>query len=66
MRFIKDLLFNNERLSLSRVVFLSLFLVVFKSLLFNEKILNDDLIGTIFTVITGYVFLSKTKINGGK
>lgn len=66
MKILKDLVFSNNKLSLSRVLFLSLFIVVFKSLLFNEKILNDELISTIFTVLSGYVFLSKTKINGGK
>ena len=66
MKILKDLLFKGDKLSLSRVLFLSLFIVVFKSLLFNEKILNDELISTIFTVLSGYVFLSKTKINGGK
>lgn len=66
MKILKDLLYKGDKLSLSRVLFLSLFCVIFKNLLFNEEILNPEVVETIFTVLSGYVFLSKTKINGGK
>jgi len=63
-KFLKDLFSDqNGKPSLFRIIFFVLFLIVTKSLIVNEKIVNAEIIIAVLQGLIIYIFASKTRIN---
>lgn len=63
MKFLRDLFTTDGNFSLSRICFFLVFVVVYKSLILNELIENPSVVITLITVLAGYLFSSKTRLN---
>lgn len=53
----------NGKISLARITFFMLMIVVFKSLIINEKIVNESTVSVIISGLIMYIFSNKTKLN---